>query len=188
MAKVESSDYLSGQLLVAMPDMMDSRFDRCVILLIYHSDENAMGVVINQTAGQMHVGAFAEDGSEVCSSAVPVHYGGPVDDERAIIVHTGDCKKYMSTKVINDEFSVTTTPDILEDMTQGEGPSSALLALGYAGWFGGQLEAEIKRNTWLICKANPKLVFETADDKKWEAALRSLGINPGMLSPGGGSA
>ena len=188
--KGSEPEYLKGSLLIAMPDMQDSRFANSVILMIYHSEENAMGVVINKVAGHMQVGAISGEGEGVVteSDPMPVHYGGPVENERAIIVHSGDCREYASTQTINEKFSITTTPDILEDLSKGEGPSSLLLALGYAGWHAGQLESELQRNSWLICDGDPELVFDTADEDKWEAAIKSLGIKPSMLAMAGGTA
>ena len=83
---------------------------------------------------------------------------------------------------------MTTTPDIVEDLSRGEGPEKCLLVLSYSGWAGGQLEDEIERNSWLICDASPQLVFGTEPDLMWEAAVRSLGVSPEMLTASGGSA
>ena len=184
------TEYLRGSLLISMPDMADPRFAKCVILLIFHSKAGAMGVVVNKPAGQillsdMVAGAAADNDIE---KSIPVHFGGPVENERAIIIHSRDCSDYSSTQFVNDDFGVTTTPDILDDFLKGQGPSSRLLVLGYAGWSAGQLETEIQMNSWLTCKGDPDLVFNIAAEKKWNAAVKSLGISPSMLSSGGGSA
>ncbi len=184
-----NDSYLDGRLLVAMPDMMDPRFSKSVILMIFHTAEGAMGVVVNKPAGQVQVSEILRsEGQAPDSESIPVYFGGPVDHERAIIVHSRDCEEYASTKFINEHFGVTTTPDILEDFSKGEGPSSSLLVLGYAGWAAGQLESELEHNSWLTCDGNPELVFEIDADMKWEAAIKSLGISPSMLSSLGGSA
>ena len=182
--------YLDGHLLVAMPDMMDPRFSKSVILMIFHTAEGAMGVVVNKPAGHVQVSEILKSGKGVPveSDPIPIHFGGPVDHERAIIIHSRDCREYTSTKFINEHFGVTTTPDILADFSKGEGPSSSLLVLGYAGWAAGQLESELEQNSWLTCDGNPELVFNTDADVKWEAAIKSLGISPSMLSSLGGSA
>ena len=190
MGSDSGQEYLIGKMLIAMPDMQDSRFQRSVILMVYHSDENAMGVVVNKVAGQMQVGSAQQDDEKIVadSEPVPVYFGGPVESERAIIIHSSDSREYNSTKIISDDFRITTTPDILEDFSRGEGPTYMILALGYAGWGPGQLENELQENSWLICEGSPDVVFDTDDDRKWEAALKSIGINPSMLAAAGGSA
>ncbi len=190
MGKDSGQGYLSGKLLIAMPDMRDLRFKKSIVLMVEHSDENAMGVVVNKVAGHMQIGSAPNEGGKIVveSEPVPVHFGGPVEHERAIILHSGDSREYRSTKIINDDFRITMTPDILEDFSRGEGPSRMILALGYAGWGPGQLESELQENAWLICDGDPIVVFDTDDDQKWEAALKSMGINPGMLAAVGGSA
>lgn len=183
--------FFGGDLLIAMPDMADPRFKKCVILLIVHSENDAMGVVVNKPAGQVQIHELTQDEDEQSASApqsIPVHYGGPVEHERAIIVHSPDCREYESMRRVNEHFCVTTTPDILEDFSRGSGPSSRLFVLGYAGWRSGQLEDELQRNAWLVCRGDPELVFDIEPDRKWEAAIKSLGINPSMLSSGGGTA
>ncbi|MCY3878695.1 MAG: YqgE/AlgH family protein [Rhodobacteraceae bacterium] len=184
------SEYLAGSLLVAMPDMGDSQFTRSVILMLDHSAESAMGVVVNKVAGFMQVGAFTEGGEEPIaeSNPMPVHFGGPVGKERAIAIHSADCERYELTKEINGEFLVTTSPDILLDLSRGNGPSRVILALGYAGWGAGQLESELQNNAWLICRGSPDIVFQTDDDDKWEAAIKSLGVDPAALVMTGGTA
>ena len=183
--------YFGGDLLIAMPDMADPRFKKCVILLIVHSENDAMGVVVNKPAGQVQIHELTSGGESISTGephSIPVHYGGPVEHERAIILHSPDCQDYESTRVVNEHFCVTTTPDILEDFSKGSGPASSLFVLGYAGWSAGQLEDELQRNAWLVCRGDPELVFDVHPDQKWEAAVKSLGISPSMLSSGGGTA
>ena len=97
-------------------------------------------------------------------------------------------KRRNATLQVDDAFGMTATLDVLEDIARGSGPSSALLALGYSGWGPGQLESEIMQNGWLTCDANPELVFGSDDDGKWGAALKTLGVDPLMLSATAGHA
>ena len=93
-----------------------------------------------------------------------------------------------SSTAVNADFAMTATVDILQDIAKGEGPRQALLALGYAGWGPGQLEAEIQANGWLVAPADTAVVFEQRDGDKWGAALRSISIDPRLLSAEGGRA
>lgn len=118
----------------------------------------------------------------------PVYFGGPVEHGRGFVLHSRDYSSELSTIAASNAFAMTATIDILEDIGAGNGPDKALLALGYAGWGPGQLEAEIAANGWLIVEAGPDILFDTADDKKWSAALGVLGIAPAILSSSGGRA
>ncbi len=194
MTSDSEQEYLSGKLLVAMPDMADPRFRKSVILMVAHSDEIAMGVVVNKIAGHLQAtGLGQENGQEertqtTDSVSIPVYFGGPVESERAFIVHSAHSREYESTQVINDDFSLTTTPDILDDLTRGKAPAHVIVALGYAGWAPGQLESELHRNAWLVCDGDPSVVFEAEIGEKWKAALQLIGINPLKLAAAGGTA
>jgi len=177
-------------MLIAMPDMADPRFRKSVILMLDHTEKEAMGVVVNKVAGSVCATQISDSSEDSIDDALilPLHDGGPVDPERILVIHSGDGSEYPSTKVINKDFCMTLTPDIFEDLSRGSGPQECLLVLSYSGWAGGQLESEIASNAWLVCDANPKLVFRTETHLKWEAAIRSLGVSPEMLASSGGSA
>ena len=117
-----------------------------------------------------------------------MHFGGPVETGRGFVLHSDEYRSAMQTMEIEGGFALTATLDVLEDIASGEGPRSALLMLGYAGWGPGQLEAEIAQNGWLTADATTELVFDLPDAQKWEAALRSLGIDPLVLSASAGRA
>lgn len=182
---------LAGQLLIAMPGIGDPRFARSVVFLCAHSGDGAMGLVVNKPAPDLRfsdlleqLGIAGSGGGE----SIRVHIGGPVEHGRGFVLHSSDYALRDSTLRVDDRFGMTATLDILEDISQGIGPDSALLALGYAGWGPGQLEAELQRNGWLICPALPEIVFDPVDEAKWGAALSSMGISPSMLSGEGGRA
>ena len=168
--------------------MADPRFERCVILIVDHSDESAMGLVVNKVVGEMQIGKKEPDDDAPKPNPLPVYYGGPVNTDRVIIVHSGGDGDYPSTWSVGDEFYVSGNPKILDDYCFGVGPRSMFLVLGYAGWGPGQLEHELQENAWLICNGDTNLVFDTENNLKWEAALRSIGIDPSRLSSVGGSA
>lgn len=182
---------LTGKLLIAMPGMTDPRFTRSVVLLCAHSDEGSMGLVINKPVGDLRLRDLLAQLSietEGAAPDLPVHFGGPVENGRGFVLHDRGYQSAISTLDVNGDFAMTATLDILEDYASGRGPGKIIMALGYAGWGPGQLEAEIAQNGWLICDADTRLVFETPDADKWEAALNRLGVSPLTLSADSGRA
>ena len=182
---------LTGQLLVAMPQMMDPRFARSVVYICAHSEEaGAMGLVINKLLASLTMDElFAHLKLDPArrNRARPVHFGGPVEPGRGFVLHTADYSE-ESTLPVSDEFAVTATLDILRAIGRGEGPQRSLLALGYAGWAPGQLDAEMQANGWLSVDADADLVFGDDIDAKWQRALAKLGVDLTMLSTDAGHA
>lgn len=193
-----SRGFLDGQLLVAMPGMLDPRFARTVIYVCAHSPEGAMGLVINQPAQNIAFPHLLEQ-LEIIPTAkgirlpekaetVAVLKGGPVETGRGFVLHSADFFIDKSTLPIDEGICLTATVDILRAIAQGEGPKEAVLALGYAGWGAGQLESEINENGWLNCDADPSLLFDGGFETKYERALRKIGVDPAMLSSQSGHA
>ena len=182
---------LSGKLLIAMPGMGDPRFEHSVVFLCAHSDDGAMGLIVNKPAPdlsfddlQEQLGIKRSDKSQ----EIRVHFGGPVEHARGFVLHSADYGGEGATLKVDNRFGMTATVDILQAIAAGEGPSSSLLALGYAGWGPGQLEDEILRNGWLTCDAAPDLVFSDRNDSKWSDALKTIGVDPISLSSTAGRA
>ena len=190
--KDETRPWLDGQFLVAMPGMPDERFQRSVIYMCAHSQEGAMGLIINQAASEVSfpdllvqlkiIGRDDAIRLPRTAGAVKVLKGGPVETERGFVLHSSDFFIGNSTLPIDSEICLTATLDILRAIAEGSGPKSALLALGYASWAPGQLDREMQHNGWLNCPADPKLIFDSALDTKYDRALRAIGIDPAMLS------
>jgi putative transcriptional regulator len=189
--------YLDGQMLIAMPTMGDERFARSLIYMCAHSSEGAMGIIVNQPAShisfrdllvQLNVVGETDKIELPTADRVRVLKGGPVDTQRGFVLHSADFNVENSTLQIDDGICLTATLDILKAIAHGEGPRSALLALGYAGWAAGQLENEIQENGWLHCPADPELIFGPDTEGKYGKALRKIGIDPGMLSSESGHA
>ena len=190
--------YLDGQMLIAMPSMGDDRFARSVIYVCAHSTEGAMGIIVNQPAAHI---SFADllvqldvvPAAEIIqlprrAGGVKVLKGGPVDTQRGFVLHSSDFFIENSTLPIDEGICLTATLDILKAIARGDGPQSAILALGYAGWAPGQLENEIQHNGWLHCSADPELIFGQDTSGKYEKALKKIGIDLGMLSSEAGHA
>ena len=182
---------LTGQLLVAMPQMTDPRFARSVVYVCAHSeDEGAMGLVVNKLLASLTMDELLSHlhlEPSALGRSHPVHFGGPVEPGRGFVLHTADYRE-EATLIVGDEFGVTATLDILRAIGKGEGPRRSLLALGYAGWAPGQLDAEMHANGWLCVSADSDLVFDADFDAKWQRALAKLGIDLTMLSTEAGHA
>jgi putative transcriptional regulator len=184
--------YLDGQMLIASPGMSDERFARTLIYVCAHSSEGAMGIVVNQPAKHISFPDLLVKLDVVPASdliqlppragGMKVLKGGPVETERGFVLHSADFFIENSTLPIDQGICLTATLDILKAIAKGDGPESALLALGYAGWAPGQLDEEMQQNGWLHCSADPALLFGTNIEEKYELAMRKIGIRPGMLS------
>jgi len=188
--------FLDDQFLIAMPGMKDDRFARAVIYICAHSDEGAMGLIINQTQQMLFPDLLVQlgilDEEEAIRLPAPardfvVRNGGPVDRSRGFVLHSGDYK-VESSLVVSSDVCLTATVDILRAISSGRGPRQALMALGYAGWGAGQLESEIAENGWLTCPATPELLFDADIDRKYDKALASIGIDLAHLSGAAGHA
>jgi putative transcriptional regulator len=185
-----NTDGFAGQLLVAMPQMQDPRFARTVIYMCAHTPEGAMGLVLNRLVHSITFPDLLEQlGIEpaISGEEIRVHFGGPVESGRGFVLHTAEYQR-EGTLPINSGIALTATVDILRDIARGAGPRQTLLALGYAGWGPGQLDAEIQANGWLQVPADEQLVFGRDLDSKWELALAKLGVEQGRLSGDAGHA
>ena len=183
-------DYLRGKLLLAMPNMGDPRFERSVICLCEHSEQGAMGSVVNQPAEHS---AFPELMDQlqipapVNCAQVGVFTGGPVEPNRGFVLHSADYL-HETSLIVSELVALSATVDILKALAHGMGPRHSLLALGYAGWGPGQLEAEIQENAWLHTEVDADLLFGTEATLKWPLAMAKLGIDLSMLSTQAGHA
>ncbi len=188
--------FLDDQFLIAMPGMKDERFERAVIYICAHSEDGAMGLIINQVQQLQFSDLLVQLGvlNEKQAIRLPakardliVRHGGPVDRSRGFVLHSDD---YMveSSMPVSDEVCLTATVDILRAISMGSGPEHALMALGYSGWGAGQLEHEIAENGWLTCPASIDLLFDPDIERKYDRILATLGINPTHLSSQAGHA
>lgn len=182
-------DFLTGQLLIAMPNMGDPRFERSVILICTHDVDHAMGIIVNK---QLEDIAFPEllNQLEIAPSedaaSSPVFFGGPVQTERGVVLHSLD---YLTDNTIrlSETLGLTATKEILVDIggtsPARSAPENFLLLIGHAGWGPGQLESEIAMNAWIHCDPDDEIVFAGAHDDIWTRALSKLGVTSAMLSP-----
>lgn len=198
--------FLQGKLLIAMPSISDERFERTVIFMCVHASEGAMGLIINRVSPDLTLGGMlaqldrgenddddATPDSEIADaierwSDRPIHIGGPVETKRGFVLHSDDYFAEGGSVRVSGNICLTASVDILQDMLRGKGPEQALLALGYAGWSPGQIEAELQANGWLHADAEPEILFTTDIEERYAAALNLIGVDPSFLASTGGHA
>lgn len=181
-------DFLEGKLLIAMPNMSDPRFERSVVLIITHDEDHAMGVVINKRVADLELGDLLEQLAIDPREGVggePVHYGGPVQTDRGVVIHTLEYSVAQTIELCGT-IGVTATKEILSVIggrDAGAAPTRYLLAIGHAGWGPGQLESEIAVNAWAHCDLDADLIFAGDREDVWSGALAKLGVTAARLSP-----
>ncbi len=194
------SAFLDGHFLIAMPGMGDPRFERAVVYMCAHTEEGAMGLIVNKPMDDLELGQLlyklgllpAETTNSIHlpqeTYHQPVFTGGPVEPGRGFVLHTMDYALPEATLRVDEAVGLTASLDILHDLVQGRGPKRMLLALGYAGWAEGQLEDELRMNAWLTCPADVDIIFSLPPEERYAAALTKMGIDPGNLTSGSGHA
>ena len=184
---------LTNQFLIAMPGMGDDTFSGAVVYLCEHTEEGALGLVINKPIDIKLKNLFEKVDLPLDSASLaeqPVYFGGPVQIERGFVLHENspDAPAYSSTLAIPGGLAMTTSKDVLEALSNGSGPKRLLVTLGYSGWGAGQLEDELSRNGWLTVDARPEIIFDTPVEQRYGRAVSLLGFDPAMLSPEAGHA
>lgn len=182
---MELIENLSHHFLVAMPNLQDPTFHQCVMYICQHDESGAIGIIINRPLQSVKVKEiFNQIGIECANEAAnekPVLFGGPVQQERGFILHSSQ-GTWDSSIEMGDRISVTTSKDILQAIAEDRGPEQVLVALGYAGWAAGQIEQEIKENTWIATPANKDILFEVPFTERWQAAAALIGIDIQTIS------
>ena len=180
----DSSGYMTGQLLIAMPQMRDPRFQRSVIYMCVHNEQCAMGLVVNRLVNSLSFPDLLQQlniDAENLQQTIRVHFGGPVESGRGFVLHSDEFRE-SGTTIVPGGLALTATIDILKAIAQGHGPRRSMLALGYAGWGPKQLDDEVQANAWLSAPADEDIVFDGELDSKWERAMQKIGITPSMLT------
>lgn len=184
---------LTNQFLIAMPGMGDENFAGSVIYVCEHNADGALGLVINKPTDIRLANLFEKVDLPLARPdlvELPVYYGGPVQTERGFVLHdqearTGEDGKlrpgYASSLTVPDGLEMTTSRDVLEAISSGDGPRRILVTLGYAGWSAGQLESELANNGWLTVSADAAVIFDTPAEQRYNRALGLLGVTPAAL-------
>lgn len=184
------SQYLTNHFLIAMPALEDPNFFHTVTYICEHNAEGALGLVINRPLDMQLEEVFRHMDLQTSSPgarSIPVHLGGPVQQDRGFVLHE-PLGEWEATLKVTDRIGITSSSDILAAIATDQGPEKCLIALGYAGWGAGQLENELAENAWLSGPADPEILFHTADAERWKAAAASLGIDLDLLSGDAGHA
>lgn len=184
-----SQDFLTNQFLVAMPSLDDPNFREAVAFICEHNEKGALGIVINRPMNVVLGDIFKQLAIEDDSGAAqrPVFLGGPVQPERGFVIHRPP-GQWEATLRIGDTLAVTTSRDVLTAIACGRGPEQSFVALGYAGWGAGQLEEELRSNSWLSAPVDHAIIFDTPVEKRWQAAASLIGVDLSLLSGDSGHA
>ncbi len=181
---IEQLENLTNQFLIAMPGLNDPLFARTVTYVCQHNGDGALGIIINRPSDMTLGDVMAQMNIEIADAdthAIPIYHGGPVHPERGFVLHE-PIGQWDSTLYISPDVALTTSRDILEALSVGEGPQRVLIALGYAGWVQGQLEREMAENAWLNTQASPAVLFDHPPAQRWKTAAGLLGVNIGLLT------
>jgi putative transcriptional regulator len=184
------ANHLTNHFLIAMPGLADPNFFHTVTYICEHSEQGAMGLVINRPMGLQLADIFEQLDIKIDDPSIiqtPVYLGGPVQGDRGFVLHDSE-REWDSTLRVTEDISVTTSMDILQAIAAGEGPVHSLVTLGYAGWGAGQLEEEMAQNAWLSGPAKSDIIFTRPSDQRWQAAADLLGVDLNLLSSEAGHA
>lgn len=170
--------------------MVDPNFARTLTYICEHSDQGAMGVVVNRPIDMTLGALFAQVDVKLTTAelaARPVYYGGPVRSDRGFVLHA-PAGQWSSSLRVSDDLALTTSRDVLEAIGSGSGPAKLLVTLGYAGWAAGQLEHELAQNAWLTVAAHTDILFELPAEQRLGAAMELLGVDFARLQDVAGHA
>ena len=190
---------LTNHFLIAMPGLEDGTFSKSVVYVCEHSERGALGLIINKPGGISLADLFQKVDLPLARKELgvqPVFHGGPVQTERGFVLHEAiqvegippEESLYASTLMVPGGLEMTTSKDVLEALSSGGGPKRVLVTLGYSAWGEGQLESEIAGNSWLTVDADTGLIFDSPVEKRYDLALKLLGLEAWMLSPDAGHA
>ncbi|OCC24532.1 hypothetical protein MB02_03310 [Croceicoccus estronivorus] len=181
--------FLSGRLLLAMPGMFDPNFDHAVIAICVHDEEGALGIGVGHVRSDMRFHDLLQDLDIDPGEApdCPVHYGGPVETARGFVLHSDDWGG-EGTMGVTPFGGLSASVDILRAIAEGRGPTHWLIALGYAGWGAGQLDAEMRKHGWYAATGRPELLYDIPASDRWAATWKAEGIDPTLLAAETGNA
>jgi putative transcriptional regulator len=158
---------MAGSLLLAHPAMQDPNFRRTVVLLSAHSDDGAMGLVLNRPMLKQ-LGELNVEFAEGPLAGVPVYKGGPVQTEQLILAA-------WQPDLLGDEFKIYFGIDVEKAKAlQNEAGVHLRAFLGYSGWTKGQLENELEHHTWVVTPVNAGLVEREEGQALWRMILGGL--------------
>lgn len=183
--------YLEGQLLVATPNVAGSSFRQSLVLICAHSDDGAMGLIVNHHLPNVDYGELFEQfnlPTKQIDKSLPVGYGGPVEVNRGFVIYRHEDRFLDEAMLKIGDLAISGSIELLRLIAQNKGPAESMLVLGYAGWSSGQLEDEMEENSWLSVPVDSDIIFDKDNDRKWHRAAFSNGIDLSKLSTVAGHA
>jgi len=171
-------------LLLAAPILSDPNFERAVVLMGHHSEEGAVGWIVNRLVEGGAKALLPEEVSRTMDPDTPLRIGGPVATPGLIVVHRETIAGIESISMAPG-LVVSATPEVLPRVfaaATGTGPAEGLLLFGYSGWGPGQLEHEMEEGSWLVLPYDPAFAFPADVSGLWERALAELGVSPARVS------
>ncbi len=181
---------LKGQFLMAMPGLTDPNFYQSVTCLSEHNPKGAMGIVVTRVHPEVNAKMIFDElqiSATAAAEKISVHVGGPVHMNELFVLH-GAPFTWEGSMMVTEALALSNSRDILEAIAAGNGPQSFIIALGCAGWGPGQLESEIRGNAWITGPYSEAIAFQLEVERRWEAAMRMIGIDPALLSDTAGHA
>lgn len=175
---------LKHHFLLAMPHLDDANFESSLIYLCDHDDNGCMGVITNQPLDITLDALFDQlslGGQDSEHRNTPVYFGGPTHKDRGFILHRGDSQEWDSSIQVSQDIALTTSMDMLQALANNTGPEDFIVCLGCSGWDLGQLEDEIKQNSWLTVDADPEVLFAYPPDERLSAAAGLLGVDLNLM-------
>lgn len=187
---MSTASSLTGNMLISMPTVKDQHFYQSVIYICEHQAEGSVGLIINRPLSFPLALIFEQlqiEPIRLQLSERPLLFGGPMQPERGFVIHK-QSGQWLSSLNLHSDVTVTTSSDIIRAMALDEGPQDVLVTLGFSGWAEGQLDEELKENTWLVCPFSKELLYDVPFEKRWHYAGSLLGVNMNLLSIQGGHA
>jgi putative transcriptional regulator len=181
---MSEAGYLTNHFLIAMPGLVGSEFSKTVTYICQHDEEGALGIVINKTHSLTMGDIYKQlqiSPATPKTASIPLFSGGPVEEGRGFVLHQSKAE-WDSTLLVNEGLALTSSKDIMQAIAHDEGPENWLLALGYAGWASGQLEEEIRQNSWLHGEADAGIIFNAEIGQRWQLAAESIGVDISLMS------
>ena len=184
--------YLKGNIICALPQLNDLFFSKSIIYITHHNKDGAVGIVLNYKIMNIKgIDLFKKLKINSVNKNLDMnfsfHIGGPLNQNNGFILHSSDYKSDSTVKV-SKNVKLTCSTNILTDIAQNKGPKKFFISLGYSGWGPGQLEDEIKKNSWININEELDFLFDMDSEKKWTNAIKRTGIDFTKFSSYSGNA
>ena len=172
---------LQGKFLISSPNINNSVFEKSLIYIISDNEDGSMGIMVNKPADRVYLDSLLGENIKNNIWQPQVYFGGPVELDKAFILHTSDCENNKNHIKLDNDLILSSDFSTIKEIANGNGPSKSILTLGYTGWSSFQLHAELKKNDWFELNLEIDIIFAKNHEKKWDQAISKLGINKELL-------